>query len=121
MTRLSSARLIHRVVIQEQSLVSNGRGGRRKPEGSDGWRDVDLGVFAEIIALRGTEATTSAVTRATQLWRVTIRVRPGINTGMRLVWTDAVLGEVIGNIRAAALNDTRDGVVMTVESEARPA
>ncbi len=117
---LSAGRLRSRVRIEEPAgLVDNNRGGRRAAPGG-AWKPLAEQVAAEIIALRGEEAVETAVLRSKQLWRITIRRRP-ILTGWRLVWTDPVLGEVIGNIRAAALNGSNDGVVITAESEGRPA
>lgn len=117
---LSAGRLRGRVRIEEPAgLVDNGRGGRRAAAGG-AWKVLDESVPAEIVALRGDEALEAAVVRSKQLWRVTIRRRP-ILTGWRLVWTDPVLGLVIGNIRAAALTTGNDGVIITAESEGQPA
>lgn len=104
------------MTIQTRNLVDNGRGGRKVPDGQAEWIDEASGLPAEIIALRGGEALEHAVQRSKQLWRITIRARTGLSTTMRLVWTDPILGLLTGNIRTAALNETRDGVVMTVET-----
>lgn len=111
-----ASRLRDMVDIEEQNLVDNGRGGRTTPAGQSKWKPVDQSVPAEIIALRGNEATEHAVIRARQLWRITLRVRSDVRPSMRVAWDDAALGRVIGDIKAAALNDARDALVMTVES-----
>lgn len=117
MTKRSlTSRLRDRVALEEPNLVDNGRGGRVAPAGQSKWRVVRPALAAEIIALRGGEALENLVQRNKQLWRVTIRRGPRITTRMRLIWTDPVTGPLEGNIRSAALNDTRDGIVMTVES-----
>lgn len=111
-----SSRLRERVTIQSRNLVDNGRGGRKVPDGEPEWLDIANAIPAEIIALRGGEALEHAVQRSKQLWRVTIRARSGLSTAMRLAWNDPMFGPLIGNIRAAAPNDARDGIVMTVET-----
>lgn len=113
-----ASRLRDRVDLQEPNVVDNGAGGRRTPPGEAKWRSVADQIPAEIIPLRGGEALDHLVQRAKQLWRVTIRIRPGITTAMRLAWTDPAMGPITANIRSAALNDTRDGIVMTAESGA---
>lgn len=117
-TRPLRDRLRDRVALEEPNLVDNGRGGRSAPSGQAKWRTIRPALPAEIIALRGGEAMEHLVQRSKQLWRVTIRRGPSISTAMRLTWTDPVLGELAGNVRSAALNDERDGVVMTVETTA---
>ena len=111
-----TSRLRDRVALEEPNLVDNGRGGRVAPAGQAKWRVLKPALPAEIIALRGGEALENLVQRSRQLYRVTIRRGPQIRMSMRLIWTDPVVGRVEGNIRSAALNDTRDGVVMTVEA-----
>lgn len=115
MPGLAAGRLRERMTLQVRNLVDNGRGGKRAPDGEPAWKDVAQ-VRGEAMALRGDEALDHLVQRSKQLWRVTIRVRPGVAPAMRLLWDDKVLGPLIGNIRSAALNDTRDGIVMTVET-----
>ncbi len=44
-----------------------------------------------------------------------MRAQTGLTTGMRLTWTDALIGKIVGNIRSLAPNKERDGLVMTVE------
>lgn len=115
MAGLAAGRLRERLAIQRHNVVDNGRGGRRVPDGEAEWEDVAT-VRAEVIALRGDEALDHLVQRAKQLWRITIRRRSGVRPSMRVAWTDPVSGHLIGNIRSAALNETRDGIVMTVET-----
>lgn len=112
---LQSGKLRSRVTVQAENLVDNGKGGRKRPDGEEAWLPV-VTVSAECLALRGGEALQSLVQRATQLWRVTIRARPGITTSHRLTWYDPLIGDVVGNIRSIAPNEDRDGLVMTVES-----
>lgn len=116
-----SSRLRGRVAVERPNLVDNGRGGRKVPADGPAWLPVATSVPAEIIAMRGDEATQSLVVRSKQLWRVVIRPRAGISTGLRIVWRDRFLGEIIGNIRSAAPNPAGDELVMTVESEAKSA
>ena len=110
---LSAGRLRHRVAIQERNQVDNGRGGRRTPDGEDAWRTVASGVFAEVIALRGEEAMRHAVERSVQIWKVTVRPRPGVTTKHRLVW-----GALTMDIKGAALSVAGDELVITCESGA---
>lgn len=112
---LAAGRLRDRVTIQRKNEVDNGAGGRRVPVGGPKWTDVDT-VAAEITPLRGGEAITHLVERNRQLWRVTIRARAGLDTAMQLTWHDQYLGTLTANIRSIALNDARDGLVMTAES-----
>ena len=109
---LAAGRLRDEVTIQEPNLVDNKRGGRKPAPGEDAWKDVDT-VHAEIIALRGGEALQNGIQRGTQLWRVTIRIRDDVTPRHRLVWNGTPL-----NIRTAAPNEERDGLVMTAESGA---
>ncbi len=111
---IDAGKLRTRVAIERENLVDNRRGGRTRVPGEDAWVNVDT-VWAECVPLRGGEALRNLVERSTQLWRVTIRARPGLSTGMRLTWRDALVGDVIGNIRSLAPNEERDGLVMTVE------
>lgn len=104
----------HRVTFERENLIDNGRGGRTQAKGEDAWLPVKT-VWAECLALRGGEALTNLVERSTQLWKVTIRAQTGLTTGMRLTWTDDLIGKVVGNIRSLAPNEERDGLVMTVE------
>jgi head-tail adaptor len=107
-----SSRLREVVSIQEKnSTVSNGQGGRRPPDGEPKWKDVASGVRAEIIPLRGGEALTLGVHRSTQLYRVTIRKRPGVTTANRLLW-----GGIALDIRTAPPSTDRATLVMTCES-----
>lgn len=112
---LAAGRLRDRVTIQRKNEVDNGAGGRRAPVGGPKWTDIDT-VAAEITPLRGGEAITHLVERSRQLWRVTIRARAGLDTTMQLTWHDQYLGTLTANIRSIALNDSRDGLVMTAES-----
>jgi head-tail adaptor len=103
-----------RVTVERENLIDNGRGGRARVPGQEAWIPVKT-VWAECIALRGGEALTNLVERSTQLWKVTVRAQTGLTTGMRLTWTDALIGKIVGNIRSLAPNEERDGLVMTVE------
>lgn len=116
MAGLDEGKLRTRVTFEQANLIDNGRGGRTQATGQDAWKPVRT-VWAECIALRGGEALANLVERSTQLWRVTIRARPGLTTEMRLTWTDALIGNVVGNIRSLAPNEERDGLVMTVEGK----
>ena len=107
-----SSRLREPVTIQEKNLVDNGRGGRKRPDGGPEWIDVTATpIRAEIIALRGGEALTQSVQRSSQLYRVTIRNRPGVTTAHRLLWKGVSL-----NIRTAPPSTDRATLVMTCES-----
>lgn len=106
-----SSRLRERIDIEEKNLVPNGVGGRRAPVGEDRWRPVAQGVAAEILPLRGGEALNASIERSTQVYRVTIRKRPGINTGQRLVWNGITM-----DIRTAPPSTDRATIVMTCES-----
>lgn len=106
-----SSRFRERVLLQEANTVDNGRGGRKVPAGEPAWRDVGLPVAAEVIALRGDEAMSLGVQRSSQLYRVTIRNRPGITTANRLVWNGIAL-----DIRTAPPSTDRSTLVMTCES-----
>ncbi|WP_242149604.1 phage head closure protein [Sphingomonas sp. BAUL-RG-20F-R05-02] len=108
---IAAGRLRERVTIQEPNVVDNGRGGRKTPEGESKWRDVSTNVRAEIIPLRGDEALSLGVQRATQLYRVTIRKRRGITPANRLLW-----GEIALDIRAAPPSTDGISIVMTCES-----
>lgn len=111
-----ASRLTGRVRIEASAKVDNGRGGRTLAPGQDPWRIVADRVAAEIIGLRGDEALQNAVLRSKQLWRVTIRARPGLKPTMQLAWHDPLLGDLIGNVRAITPNETGDALVMTVET-----
>jgi head-tail adaptor len=114
MAGLDEGKLRTRVTFEQENLIDNGRGGRTRATGEDAWKPVKT-VWAECLPLRGGEAMANLVERSTQLWRVTVRARPGFTTGMRLTWTDTLIGKVVGNIRSLAPNEERDGLVMTVE------
>lgn len=106
-----SSRLRERIDIEEKNLVPNGAGGRRPPAGEDRWKTVANGVAAEIVPLRGGEALNASIERSTQFYRVTIRKRPGVNTGQRLVWNGITM-----DIRTAPPSTDRSTIVMTCES-----
>lgn len=108
---LAAGRLKHRIEIQEQNRVSNGRGGFTPPAGEEPWRSIASRVPAEVIALRGEEAVRHSVERAVQLWRVTIRPRAGVTPTHRLVWNGVTM-----NVKTAALNLEGDALVMTCAS-----
>jgi head-tail adaptor len=112
---IDPAKLRSRVTIERRNVVDNGIGGRKRPAGQDAWIEV-VTVWAECLPLRGGEALANLVQRNRQVWRVTIRARSGIVNDMRLRWTDAMIGEVIGNIKSAVPNEARDGLVITAES-----
>ncbi|APX64567.1 hypothetical protein AV944_00435 [Sphingomonas sp. LK11] len=111
MRRLSAGRLRHRIRIEEQNLVDNGKGGRSVPAGEAKWRKLADRVPAEVIALRGDRALQHLVERQRQLWKVTIRNRQGLTIANRLVYGDTVLA-----ITAIAPTDARDGLVLSCES-----
>jgi head-tail adaptor len=106
-----SSRLRERVTLQEPNLIDNGRGGRRTPAGQNAWRDIAQGVAAEVVPLRGGEALSQSIQRSAQFYRVTIRKRPGITTGHRLLWNGIPL-----DIRTAPPSTDRATLVMTCES-----
>ena len=83
MRRLSAGRLRHRIRIEEQNLVDNGKGGRSVPPGQAKWRTQADRVPAEVIALRGDRALQHLVERQRQLWKVTIRNRTGLTIAHR--------------------------------------
>jgi head-tail adaptor len=108
---LRAGRLRHRIIIQEQNLVSNGRGGFKPADGQDPWRPIAANIPAEVLALRGDEAVKNLVERAVQLWRVTIRPRADVTPTHRLVWKGITM-----NIKSAALSVAGDELVMTCAS-----
>ncbi|TCP33271.1 head-tail adaptor protein [Sphingomonas sp. BK235] len=110
--RLSSTRLIHQVTLLAPDLVDNGRGGRKPNPETGGWKAYGE-PWAEIIGLRGEEAVRANVERAVQLWRVEIRIRGDVDTTHRLR-----CGSIVMDIKTAAPNEARDGLVMTCESGA---
>ncbi|MDF0489205.1 head-tail adaptor protein [Sphingomonas sp. H39-1-10] len=110
---LAAGRLKHRIELQEQNRVSNGRGGFTTPPGEEPWRTIATRVPAEVIALRGDEAVRHSIERSVQLWRVTIRPRAGVTPTHRLIWNGIAM-----NIKSAALNVAGDELVMTSESGA---
>ena len=106
-----ASRFRERVSIQEPNFVDNGRGGRRTPDGEDTWRDIAANIAAEIIPLRGGEALSIGIQRSTQVYRVTMRKRPGITTANRLMWNGIAL-----DVRTAPPSIDRVTIVMTCES-----
>ena len=107
-----SGRLRETVEIQRKNEVSNGRGGMTTPPGQERWVSERPGVRAEIVPLRGDVALNLAVQRAVQLYRVTIRYRPGILAGQhRLLWKGVAL-----DIKSAARSPDRRDLVMTAQS-----
>lgn len=109
---ISAGRLRHQVQLLAPDTVDNGRGGRKPNPGSDGWKPIGR-VWADVVALRGDEAVRQNVERAVQLWRVEIRMRHDVTPKHRLRW-----GAIIMDIKSAAPNEGRDGLVMTCESGA---
>lgn len=105
-----SARFRERLTLQAKNLVDNGRGGRARPAGGPEWVDLAPGIAAEVLPLRGGEALTQSVLRATQLYRVTIRLRL-VAPDHRLVWRGTAL-----NIRSLAPSIDRRELVMTCEA-----
>lgn len=99
------------ISIQQRNLIDNGRGGRTRPQGGPEWIDVATGVRAEIIPLRGKEALEHLVERSMQLYRVTICMRAGVTTSMRLMW-----GVVPLNIKSSVMSADRRDLVMTAEA-----
>jgi head-tail adaptor len=110
---LDPGKLTKRVRIEAPDLIDNARGGRKPNPDNGGWREIKT-VWAEIIALRGEEATRNSVERSVQLWKVTIRMRPDVSTVCRLVWKDLPM-----DIKSAAPNEDGDGLVMTCETGAK--
>ncbi len=109
---LRARRLKERVTVEVKNLVDNGKGGRKRPDGEPEWKPaLPNPIAAEIIPLRGDEALSSAVLRSVQLYRVTVRNRPGITTANRIRW-----GSVVMNIKSAARSIDRRSIVMTCES-----
>lgn len=111
MTQALSSRLREVVTIERRNLVDNGRGGRKTPAGQPDWLPLMKDVRAEVIALRGDEALDKAVLRSSQLYKVTIRNRPGVSVEHRIRW-----GAITMEIRVAAPNQRRDELIMTCES-----
>lgn len=109
------SRMRETVILQEKNLEDNGRGGRRMPEGGPEWIDVGRPMRAEVIPLRGGEALTQGVQRSVQIYRVTMRYLPGVNTTRRLLWR-AMGGDVALNIRTCPPPIDRRTLVMTCES-----
>lgn len=108
-----ASRLKHKVTIQEPNTVDNGKGGRKTPDGEAPWRDVAANVPAEVYAMRGGEALSLGVQRATQIYRVTIRKRQGLTPKHRLLWQGMVL-----DIKTAPPCTDGQSNVMTCESGA---
>ena len=108
-----ASRLKHKVTIQEPNVVDNGKGGRKPPAGEAAWRDVAVNVPAEVYPLRGGEALSLGVERATQIYRVTIRKRQELTPKHRLVWQGIAL-----NIKTAPPCTDGQSNVMTCESGA---
>lgn len=110
---IEAGKLRERITIQQKNLVDNGRGGRKRPDGEPEWIDIDeIGVVrAEIIPLRGDEALSNLILRTVQLYRVTIRNRPGILPTHRLMW-----GETAMNIKSLTRSADRREIVMTAET-----
>ena len=111
--RSLASRLRHTVAIEAPDQIDNRKGGRRANPATGGWVTIAK-PWAEIIALRGDEATRNLIERAAQYWRVTIRYRADVKPSHRIVW-----GAIIMDIKSAAPNDAGDALVMTCESGAR--
>lgn len=107
MPRLRPGRLSERVTLQTPVKTDTGGGSKTTT-----FEDGDT-VWAEVIALRGGEALVAAVQRSTQLYKVTIRMRAGVEPKMRLRWRGVTM-----NIRSVAPDpdDPRAALVMTAES-----
>lgn len=114
---LDAGALNKRVRIEAPDMLDNERGGRKPNPATGGWKEVKT-VWAEIIALRGDEATRNSVERSVQLWKVTIRIRRDVTTAHRLVW---IKMGIIMDIKSVAPNSDGDGLVMTCESGAKAA
>jgi head-tail adaptor len=106
-----SSRLRERLDVQEPNVIDNGRGGRRVPTGEDAWRTTATKIAAEVLPLRGGEALNLGIERSTQIYRVTIRNRPGLTTANRFMWQGIAL-----NIRTLPPSTDRATLVMTCES-----
>lgn len=112
---LDPGTLDKRVRIEAPDMIDNDRGGRKPNPATGGWAEVKT-VWAEIIALRGSEATRNSIERAVQLWKVTIRIRRDVSAVNRLVW---IKMGITMDIKSIAPNEEGDGLVMTCESGAR--
>lgn len=108
-----ASRLKQKVTIQEPNVIDNGKGGRKTPAGEAAWKDVATNVPAEVYPLRGGEALSLGVQRATQIYRVTIRKRLGLTPKHRLLWQGIVL-----DIKTAPPSTDGQSNVMTCESGA---
>lgn len=105
---LRAGRLNRRVVIEKPVRVANGAGGFAK-----GWAPAGK-AWAEMIPLRGDEALEHSVQRSTQIWKVTMRWRAGVDEQCRLIFAGKPL-----NIRTCEDPDgMRAELVMTCESGA---
>jgi head-tail adaptor len=107
---LAAGDLDRRVALQMPDLVDNGRGGRTPNTATGGWATIAR-PWAQLVPLRGEEAVRNLVERHTQLWRVTIRMRPGVTTAHRLLF-----GSIRMTIQSIAANADGDALVMTCES-----
>ncbi len=112
---IAAGSLNKRVRIEVPDMIDNDRGGRKPNPATGGWKEVAT-VWAEVIALRGEEATRNSVERSVQLWKVTIRMRRDVTTACRLVWDKMGIHM---DIKSAAPNAEGDGLLMTCESGAR--
>jgi SPP1 family predicted phage head-tail adaptor len=79
---MQAGRLRHRVTIQVAAETQNMYG-----ETIQSWSDVAT-VWAAVEPLRGREYLAATQEQRELTTRITIRWRPGVNPGNRVVWTD---------------------------------
>lgn len=103
---LRAGRLNRRVQIEKPARVPNGAGGFVK-----GWEQIGK-AWAEMIPLRGDEALEHSVQRATQIWKVTMRWRAGVNEQCRLLFA----GKPLNITTCEDPDGKRAELVMTCES-----
>lgn len=109
MKTLGAGQLNRRVMLQRETRMSNGQGGYVKD-----WTDAGEAA-AQMIPLRGGEALEQSLLHSVQVWKVTIRFRPDVTTGWRLLFQGAPL-----NIQTCVDPDgRRRWLVMTCSSGMR--
>lgn len=81
---LAAGKLVHRVTLQAKVRTDVG-GGSRETSWSD-LATVCAQVVAPVAKTSDAEKLIGGVQRGTQLWRVTIRMRSGLDPAMRILW-----------------------------------
>jgi len=107
---IAAGDLDRRIALQVKDQIENGRGGRKPNPATGGWTTIAR-PWAQLLPLRGEAAVRNLVERHTQLWRVTIRMRPGVTPAHRILF-----GSMPMTIKSVAPNEEGDGLVMTCES-----